>query len=249
MTVLLLGGTGEARALAIALDAEDIDFVSSLAGRVSRPRLPVGNVRVGGFGGIEGLAGYLRENDITAVVDATHPFATTISANAVRACAEFVVPLLRFARPGWEDLPCADQWHWVESHEEAAETAARLGSRILLTTGRQLLDLFVQPLKACDVLARVVDPVDLDLPESWQVVLDRGPYSFDGERSLMRHHRIDVLVTKDSGGDYTKGKLDAAHELGVAVVIVRRPNWDIGEQGQLVSDVDAAVQWLRAPTR
>lgn len=249
MTVLLLGGTGEARELAAALNAENIDFVSSLAGRVSRPRLPVGKVRVGGFGGIEGLVGYLRDNDITAVVDATHPFATTISANAVAACARFVVPLLRFARPGWEDLPCADRWHWVESHEEAAETAARLGSRILLTTGRQPLDRFVQPLESYDVVARVVDPVDLDLPRTWQIVLDRGPYSFDGELSLMTQHRIDVLVTKDSGGDYTRAKLDAAHELGVAVVIVRRPNWEVGEYGQFVSDVDAAVQWLRAPTR
>jgi len=154
VTVLVLGGTGEARALATALDAENIDFVSSLAGRVSRPRLPVGNVRVGGFGGVEGLAGYMRQNDITAVVDATHPFATTISANAVGACALFAVPLLRLARPGWADLPCADQWHWVESHEEAAETAARLGSRILLTTGRQPLDRFVQPLGSHDVVAR-----------------------------------------------------------------------------------------------
>jgi len=249
VTVLLLGGTGEARALAAALDAESIDFVSSLAGRVSRPRLPVGKVRVGGFGGIEGLAEYLRENDITAVVDATHPFAITISGNAVAACARCAVRLLRLARPGWEDLPGADRWHWVESHEEAAETAARLGSRILLTTGRQPLDRFVQPLGSHDVVARVVDPVDLDLPRTWQLVLDRGPYSFDGELSLMRQHRIDVLVTKDSGGDYTRAKLDAAHELGVAVVIVRRPNWEVGEQGQFVSDVDAAVRWLRAPRR
>ena len=249
MTVLLLGGTGEARALAAALDADNIDFVSSLAGRVSRPRLPVGKVRVGGFGGIEGLAGYLRDNGITAVVDATHPFATSISANAVAACARCVVPLLRLARPGWADLPCADGWHWVESHEEAAETAARLGSRILLTTGRQPLDRFVQPLESHDVVARVVDPVEQDLPRTWQLVLDRGPYSFDGELSLMRQHRIDVLVTKDSGGDYTSAKLDAAHELGVAVVIVRRPNWEVGVHVQFVSDVDAAVQWLRAPTR
>ena len=204
---------------------------------------------MGGFGGVEGLAGYMRQNDITAVVDATHPFATTISANAVGACALFAVPLLRLARPGWADLPCADQWHWVESHEEAAETAARLGSRILLTTGRQPLDRFVQPLGSHEVVARVVDPVDLDLPRTWQVVLDRGPYSFDGELSLMRQHRIDVMVTKDSGGDYTSAKLDAAHELGVAVVIVRRPNREVGEHGQFVSDVDAAVRWLRAPTR
>jgi len=229
------------------LAAEEVAFVSSLAGRVSRPRLPYGTVRVGGFGGVEGLAGYLRDHNISAVVDATHPFATTISAHAVAACARSVVPLLRLARPGWADLPAAGRWHWVASHDEAAETGARLGSSILLTTGRQALDRFVVPLGSHDVVARVVDPVDLDLPATWRVLIDRGPYSLAGERSLMAQHRIDVLVTKDSGGDHTRAKLDAAEELGVAVVVVRRPDEEAGGNHAVVTDVDAAVRWLRAP--
>lgn len=244
MSVLVLGGTAEARELAVALDADKVEFVSSLAGRVSRPRLPVGEVRFGGFGGIDGLTEFLRDTRVTSVVDATHPFAAGISAHAWAACRATGVPLLRLARPGWGDEPGADRWHWVGGHDEAAATAAGLAGKVLLTIGRQRLGRYVDPLASGPVLARVVDPVQETLPESWRVILDRGPYCVDAELSLMKQHDIDVLVTKDSGGDYTRAKLDAAHELGVDVVVVRRPEGT--KTRWTVSDVAGAVRWLRA---
>jgi precorrin-6A/cobalt-precorrin-6A reductase len=239
---LILGGTGEARALAQELDEAGLPFVSSLAGRVGRPRLPVGEVRIGGFGGVHGLRRFLAERGVGAVVDATHPFAATISAHAAEACAGAEVPLLRLVRPGWDGLPGARRWHWVDGHPQAAALAARLGRRVLLTTGRQRLDCFVGPLASYDVLVRVVDPPDLALPPAWRIVQDRGPYTLDGERALMAGHRTEVLVTKDSGGDLTRAKLDAADAHGVEVVVVRRPAEPAG--ADRVSDVPGALRWL-----
>lgn len=247
MTVLLLGGTAEARALAQRLDETGLGFVSSLAGRVQRPRMPVGETRLGGFGGVDGLAAYLRERQVAAVVDATHPFAAGISGNAALACHDTGVPLLRLARPGWAGEPGAARWHWVDDHGIAAATAARLGERVLLTTGRQLLGRFTGPLAEHAVVARVVDPVEEPLPPRWGVLLDRGPYLFDGELALLRRHRTQVLVTKDSGGSHTRGKLDAADALGIDVVVVRRPAAVAGMP--TVSDVDAAVRWLSSRRR
>ncbi|HUS20722.1 MAG TPA: precorrin-6A/cobalt-precorrin-6A reductase, partial [Aeromicrobium sp.] len=125
--ILLLGGTSEARELAVLMQVEGLRFVSSLAGRVAQPRLPVGAVQIGGFGGIPGLRAYLAEQRVVAVIDATHPFAEGMSRNAAAACAADGSPLLRLERPGWSFAPGADPWHWVADHDDAATTAAALG--------------------------------------------------------------------------------------------------------------------------
>jgi precorrin-6A/cobalt-precorrin-6A reductase len=216
-TLLLLGGTGEARRLASVLSPA-YRVISSLAGRVADPALPAGEVRIGGFGGVPGLAAYLRAERIDTVVDATHPFAAQISANAAAACRTVGVPLLVLRRPGYTLQP---DFHRVPSLDAAAALLPGLGGRIFLTTGRQGLGHFRD--EALWYLIRAVDPPEPPLPPNAAVVLDRGPFTVDGETRLMRAHRIDVLVTKDSGGAMTAAKLEAARGLGIAVVVVDRP--------------------------
>ncbi|GAB3017506.1 precorrin-6A reductase [Nocardioides flavus (ex Wang et al. 2016)] len=242
MTVLLLAGTGEARELATLLDEAGVEFVASLAGRVERPRLPVGEVRTGGFGGVEGLRAWLAEHGATAVVDATHPFSEGMSANAAAACAASGVPLLRLARPGWGGAPGAKGWHWVDDHAAAAALAASLGRRPLLTVGRQPLGHYTAPLAGHRAVVRVVDLPETEVPAPWLVMLDRGPYDLAGELELLAEHAVDVLVTRDSGGSRTWPKMAAAGQLGVPVVVVRRRAEVDGVQ--TVPDAAAALAWV-----
>lgn len=236
--VLILGGTSEARALAAALHARGVAVISSLAGRVSEPRLPDGEVRVGGFGGPDGLAAWLTEHDVQAVVDATHPFAARISASAVAATGQAGVALLRLERPGWTQPDDAD-WRWVADLDEAARLLPALGERAFLTSGRQGLAAFAG-LDAVWFLIRCVDRPEPPLPRRHELLLDRGPYTVDGELKLLRDHRIDVLVSKDSGGTMTAAKLHAAARHGIPSVIVRRP---ARPDAPTVSDVDDALRW------
>lgn len=221
MTVLILGGTGEARSLATTLVERGVAVISSLAGRVALPALPEGDVRVGGFGGIDGLVEYLQVAAITAIVDATHPFAATISAHAYAAAQRAGVPLLRLERSGWQDHPDADRWTWVPDLT-AARIAAADCQRPFVTTGRRSLEAFA-PWSDRQVLVRVVDPPAHDLPLSWTVLIARGPYEIDSEKMIMVHHGVDCVITKDSGGSLTSAKLDAAAALDLPVVVVQRP--------------------------
>ena len=241
MKVLLLGGTGEARSLAAALAVEPgVHVVSSLAGRIPDARLPVGEVRQGGFGGTDGLVDWLRDNEVDAVVDATHPFAATMTAHAVAAARAVDVPLLVLRRPGWTSGP-EDAWHWVDSADAAARLLPTLGSHAFLTIGRQGLAAFAET--GLWALARCVDPPE-PVPTWCELILDRGPYDVDGELTLMRRHQIDVMVTKDSGGPQTSAKLIAARELGVPVVVISRPPLPSGVES--VDSVDRVVEWVRA---
>ncbi|MER5960930.1 cobalt-precorrin-6A reductase [Streptomyces sp. NPDC002057] len=219
MHVLILGGTAEARALAGLLHGE-VRVTSSLAGRVANPRLPEGEVRIGGFGGVDGLVEWIGEHAVDAVIDATHPFAERISFHAARAAATAHVPLLALRRPGWVPAP-GDDWREVASLEEAAEALDGLGDRVFLTTGRMGLAVFAD--RPEWFLVRSVDAPEAPVPARTELLLDRGPFTLDGERELLRRHRIDVLVTKDSGGAATAPKLTAAREAGIPVVVVRRP--------------------------
>lgn len=230
----MLGGTGEARRLAEALaGAVDLRVVSSLAGRVSRPHLPPGEVRVGGFDGVEGLTAWLRAEHVDAVVDATHPFAARITASATAATSALGLPFLVLRRPGWQPAD-GDDWHWVGSVADAAARLPSVGTRALLTVGRQELAPFTR-FSDIWLLARSIEQPDVSI----RTILARGPFTVDSELALLREHRIDVLVTKDSGGD--DAKLTAARRLGLPVVIIRRPP---PPAVSVVSTVEQAANWV-----
>ncbi|MEV6428293.1 cobalt-precorrin-6A reductase [Nocardia sp. NPDC051463] len=241
MKVLILGGTWEARELAeIVSGGRGFDIVSSLAGRVSDPLLPEGVVRIGGFGGADGLRQWLIANAIEMVVDATHPFAATISANAATAAASADLPLLHVRRPGWSEGP-GDRWIRVPDLAAAAAAVAGLGDRVFLTIGRQGVGAFAG-LTEPWFLIRAIDPPVGDLPPHHEVLLARGPFAVETESLLLASHRIDVLVTKDSGGDRTDAKLVAARGAGIPVVMIDRPALPV--DAIVAENVSDAVQWL-----
>jgi precorrin-6A/cobalt-precorrin-6A reductase len=239
-TVLVLGGTAEARELAAALDAEPATrVISTLAGRVAKPRLPAGEVRIGGFGGPDQLAVYLRQERVHAVVDATHPFAQRMSASAAAACAQVAVPLLRLERAPFRSRP-GDRWHRAATLEQAAEMIPGLGSRVFLTTGRQGLGAFAG-VGGAFFLVRCVDPPQTQLPADHVLLLDRGPFTLEGELALIDEHRLDLLITKDSGGGHTAAKLEAARLRGMPVIVVSRPP---RPDSATVATVAEVVAWL-----
>jgi precorrin-6A/cobalt-precorrin-6A reductase len=239
MRVLLLGGTAEARALAAELNPA-VTVISSLAGRVPDPALPVGEVRIGGFGGVDGLCKWIRDERIAAVVDATHPFAARITANAAQVCRQAGVPHVILARPAW---PQGDALV-VDSDVEAADVVARNRySRVFLTTGRSGSAAFAK-VDAWFLVRAVTSPDDVALPPRHELLLSRGPYHYADERKLLVEYGIDALVTKNSGGDMTRGKVDAANDLGIPVVMVARPK--LPDDVPAVSTVADAAAWVRA---
>ena len=239
MRLLILGGTGEARALAAELNP-DVAVISSLAGRVPDPALPVGEVRIGGFGGVDGLRRWLRDERVDAVVDATHPFAARITANAARACREEDVPHVVLARPAWP----SDGAIVVGSDVEAANVVARNHyARVFLTTGRSGSAAFAG-VDSWFLIRAVTAPDDVELPPRHHLLLSRGPYRYADERKLLEEHRIDALVTKNSGGDMTRDKVTAAEDLGIPVIMVQRPT--LPDEVRAVPTVAEAAAWVRA---
>jgi precorrin-6A/cobalt-precorrin-6A reductase len=241
VNVLLLGGTAEARRLAARLDRRaGIAVISSLAGTVAVPLLPEGDVRIGGFGGVHGLTAWLRDHRTDVVVDATHPFATGMTEHAVAATAALGLPLLVLRRSGWTPGP-GDRWHRVPDPAAAAALLPGLGERAFLAVGSGALAAFAD--LPGWFLIRAVDAPPPPLPARHHVVLDRGPFTADAERALLREHRIDVLVCRDSGGDLTAAKLVAARELGLSVVMMDRPP---APSAPVVETVGDAVAWVSA---
>lgn len=241
--VLIIAGTAEARALASALvNQSDWRVISSLAGRTTAPRMPEGEVRVGGFGGATPLANYLRAEAIAAVVDASHPFAVGISRHALAATQTAGVPLLRLNRPPWTAQQ-GDRWHEVGDWPEALPLLPKAGGRIFLATGKQELRAFAG-LEQCFFLARTVDPPDTPLPlHRYEVEVGRGPFAVEDEIALLQRHAITHVVCKNSGGTSAYGKIEAARWLELPVIIKRRPP---KLQTPEVSTVADALTWLEA---
>ncbi|MGE4218309.1 MAG: cobalt-precorrin-6A reductase [Alphaproteobacteria bacterium] len=240
-TVLILGGTGEALALARRLAAvPEIRAVSSLAGRTRSPVKPEGELRIGGFGGVDGLVRYIRDEKVDVVVDATHPFAAQMSANAAAACDVAHVARLLLLRAEWPRLE-GDDWHVVSSIEAAVAALPLLGRRVFLTTGGTEIRPFGR-LAEHWFLIRVVDTPRLRLPlPNYEVVVGRGPFAEADDAALMQRHGIEVLVSKNSGGPATYGKIAAARRLGVPVVMVARP---VPPLSFTVETAEAAARWV-----
>lgn len=220
MRALILGGTAESRELALLLLQSGWRVTSSLAGRVKEPKLPLGEVRIGGFGGPPGLARWLMDHEVDLVVDATHPFAEKISISAAEATRATGIPLITLHRPAWTPENY-DEWIYVNDMEEAARIAERY-HHIFLTIGRQKLAPFANDSHNLYVI-RSVDPPEGPLPKRHRLILSRGPFSVQDEKQLMRDNQIDALVTKNSGGSLTYAKIVAARQLGIPVIMVQRP--------------------------
>ena len=243
MRVLILGGTHEAFQLAEQLAAQGgVDFVSSLAGRTREPRLPKGQVRTGGFGGAEGLADYLRAERITHLVNATHPFAAQISANAVAAAAAAGIPLLRLLRPAWT-VRQDDRWVAARHAAEAAELCRREGGRIFLTLGSGELEAFTE-IHNAHFLVRMVDAPERLPLRDYRVITARGPFSLQDELRLLAEHHIGLIVAKNSGGEATYAKIEAARRMGLPVIMIARPPIALDPRSPAVAGVEDVVAWM-----
>ena len=242
-TLLILGGTGDALRLERAAEEKwgsVLRVIYSLAGTTHNPARAGGEVRIGGFGGDEGLAHYLRDEGVDVLVDATHPFSTQISHHAALAAAATATPRRALLRPQWQ-AQAGDRWHEAADMTEAAALVPGLGSRAFLAFGARSLHFFSE-LRDTWFLVRLIAAPVAPIPLSRaELIVGRGPFDAASERRLFEQHRIDLVVTKASGGEATRGKIDAARDLGLPVVMVRRPD---PPPGETVGSIDAALDWL-----
>jgi len=226
--------------MANALADAGLKAVFSYAGRTGNPLPQPLPVRVGGFGGITGLLAFLRNEGISQVIDATHPFAAEMSGNAIAACAETGVPLIAIERPQWQPVE-GDLWHRVADIPTAAATLPDKPARVFLTIGKRQLDAFAAAPQH-HYLVRVIDVPDEPLPfPNADLVAARGPFTYQGDLDLMRSHNTERLVTKNAGGDAARGKLDVARYLGLPVIMVDRPPLPAR---QAVTTVAEVMDWL-----
>jgi precorrin-6A/cobalt-precorrin-6A reductase len=246
--LLILGGTNEGAALASRLASDErLEVVTSLAGRTQRFRPPPGRFRVGGFGGVDGLAAYLREQGIDVVVDATHPFAATMADHAFLACEETGRPRLKIVRPPWREKQ-GDRW--ISVPDVCSAAAALLTGKagnlagpagcVFLTVGRQEVKAF-EDIPGHRFLARMIEMPEE--PPGFEVIRERGPFTVEDELRLLREHAVAVIVSKNSGGEATSAKLEAARILSVPVLMIERPPMPPGER---TDNVEAAASWVEA---
>jgi precorrin-6A/cobalt-precorrin-6A reductase len=245
--VLILGGTSEARALAAALrDRDGLDILLSLAGRTENPSTQPVSVRIGGFGGTEGLAAFLAEGKFDLLVDATHPFAARISANAAEAARTSAVPAIALRRPQWREEP-GDRWIQFSTIPAAIAALGIVPRRVFLATGRQEAHA-AEAAAHHFYLVRSVDPVTPPLAlGNATFILDRGPFVLDAELALLREYRIDAIVAKNSGGDATYAKIEAARVLGIDVFMIGRAATPAMETVETVGEALAAIDHRLPP--
>ncbi len=245
--VLILGGTAEAEELAALLAARpEFEATTSLAGLTRAPAPLPGKVRRGGFGGIDGLVRYVEAEGIDALIDATHPFAEQMTRHAIEAAARSGAPLLRLERPAWDSVP-GDRWIDVEDVAAAARAVPTHGARAFLTVGRTELRNFAADRKTWFLVRLIEAPGEVLPLARHELVIGRGPFTELGEADLLRRHRIDAVVSKNSGGDLTSAKIAAARELGLPVIMVRRPASPPGPHPSVPTASDA-LAWLAAQT-
>ena len=241
MRLLILGGTTEASALARHIAGQrDLDPILSLAGRTKNPVAPPIPFRTGGFGGVAGLKAYLTGTRTDAVIDATHPFAAQMSLHAAEACRDLNLPLVQFTRAPWRPAE-GDRWQRVREMAAAAQALGAEPRRVLLTVGGLQLTAFTAAPQHHYVI-RTIDPPETagNLPDH-RLILARGPFALADEIALMRDERIDMLVTKNSGGNATEAKLEAARTLGIAVIMVERPQT---AGVATLESLDAVMGWI-----
>ena len=244
MRLLILGGTSESSALAAALAVRgDIEAILSLAGRTQQPAPAALPVRSGGFGGMAGLRAYCEAKRIDAMIDATHPFAAQMSRHAAEACDAARIPLLAFTRAAWTAQGLGDRWIEVATMEDAARALGEEPRNVFLTQGRQQLAAFAGAPQHRYLVRAIERPAEIDALPSHRLILARGPFRLVDEEALMRREGIEFVVAKNSGGAATYGKIEAARNLGVPVVMVRRPPKPAVAQ---TTHLEEAIAWIQA---
>jgi precorrin-6A/cobalt-precorrin-6A reductase len=247
MRILILGGTTEATTLARHLEGRhDVSPVLSLAGRTRKPVTPPIPFRIGGFGGVDGLRTYLQAQRINAVIDATHPFAAGMSANAAAACHALRLPVAGFTRSPWQAQD-GDRWTRVDSVPAAVDALGTVARRVFLTIGGVQLAAFARAPHHHYIIRTIDPPEAIAALPSHKLVLARGPFRLDDEIALLQHERIDILVTKNSGGAATQAKITAARMLGLPVIMIERPPASDIRQFVAVQDVLAWIDHHRPP--
>ncbi|MCS3760532.1 cobalt-precorrin-6A reductase [Bradyrhizobium centrosematis] len=244
MRALILGGTADASSLAAEVARARIDAVYSYAGRTHVPADQPLPTRIGGFGGVSGLAGYIRDERITHVIDATHPFAAEMSRNAVEACADTGTSLLALERAPWGSMS-GDNWIEVADISAAAAALPEAPANVFLAIGRQHIAPFAMKPQHAYTL-RFVDPPDAALPFAADVIVSRGPFTLHSELEMLRAREIAWIVARNSGGDGARAKVDAARMLGLPVVMISRPTLPERRRVESVAEV---MQWLGHSTR